>query len=377
MTRLIAFAAFLAAVPPPAVAAEPSADLRLSLPTDFYAVVGSEMSLYFDNVVLTETPDRYRFAVVCPIGETGTRRWNCTPRPGDTGTHALTITVSDSGGKQLAHKSARLHVVPSNAGQGQSLKLLIVGDSLTHATVYPNELARLLSRPGNPSWKMLGTHRPKNAAAGVAHEGYGGWTWQRFVSRYEPNPDGTHRKRSSPFVFLDSSGKPKLDVGRYFDETAEGDRPDVVMFLLGINDCFSANPDQLTATDERIDGMLQQAGRLLAAFRKAAPQADLAICVTTPPNSRQSAFEANYQTRCSRWGWKRIQHRIVERLLAEYETPEGNSEGNRGRLFVVPTHLNLDPIDGYPANNGVHPNASGYRQVGVSLYSWLKWRSTL
>ena len=40
--------------------------------------------------------------------------------------------------------------------------------------------------------------RSTNAADGVAHEGYGGWTWQRFVSHYEPAPDGTHRKRSGP-----------------------------------------------------------------------------------------------------------------------------------------------------------------------------------
>ena len=49
---------------------------------------------------------------------------------------------------------------------------------------------------------MLGTHKPKAAAKGVAHEGYGGWTWQRFVSQYDPKPDGTHRKRSSSFVYL-------------------------------------------------------------------------------------------------------------------------------------------------------------------------------
>lgn len=31
-------------------------------------------------------------------------------------------------------------------------------------------------------------------------------------------------------------------------------------------------------------------------------------------------------------------------------------------------------IDGYPPDNGVHPNPVGYQQIGTSIYSWLKWR---
>lgn len=374
MTRIMATFAIIAVTLPKVTAAEPSPDLRLTLPSEFYAVAGSEISVYFDNVVLTESPGQFRFEVACSIGETSKRRWTVTPQAKDVGTHSLTVTVSDSSGRRLGQKSTRLQVVAKDAAKNQSVRILIVGDSLTHATLYPNELARLLSQPGNPNWQMIGTHRPKNAAEEVRHEGYGGWTWQRFVNRYEPNPDGTHRKRSSPFVFLRKDQKPTLDVSRYFEEASDGERPDVVFFMLGINDCFSANPNDLAATDERIDVMLKQAETLLTAFRNAAPEADLAICLTTPPNSREKAFEANYKGRYPRWGWKRIQHRLVERLLAEYESRALKTADQPGRLFVVPTHLNLDPIDGYPENNGVHPNASGYRQIGVSLYSWLKWR---
>jgi len=235
-------------------------------------------------------------------------------------------------------------------------------------------MAQLLSEPGNPDWSMLGTHQPTNANENVRHEGYGGWTWQRFVSMYEPNPDGTHRKRSSPFVFLDSNHTPTLDVAEYFDTTAAGQRPDVAIFLLGINDCFGANPEDTGNIDARIDIMLKQADRLLDTFRQAAPETDLAVCITTPPNVREAAFEANYKGRYTRWGWKRIQHRLMERLQTHFETASDRNTTKAGRLFVVPTHLNLDPVDGYPINNGVHPNARGYRQIATSIYGWLKWR---
>lgn len=368
---LVAFAGVLGAA---SIAAADEHPLRLTLPAEMYAVVGVDMNIYFDNVVLTETPEIFRFTVNCAVGQSEKRRWHVAPKTGDVGNHQLEVSVSDANGNELAKKSTRLIVVPADAGVDREVKILIVGDSLTHATAYPNEIARLLSREGNPKWRMLGTHRPSSAAEGVAHEGYGGWTWIRFVTKYEPNPDGTHRKRSSPFVFLGKDQKPELNVARYFDESFNGDRPDVVFFLLGINDCFGANPDDPAAIDERIDRMLSPAERLLEEFHKAAPNADLAICVTTPPNSRESGFEANYKGRYHRWGWKRIQHRIVERLLARYEGDGTNRDAKKNHLFVVPTQLNLDPVDGYPENNGVHPNGFGYQQIGASIYSWLKWR---
>src|SRR5690606_20675044 len=127
------------------------------------------------NVILTENPEAYRFEVECAVGTTSARRWSVTPKAEDAGSHKLTLTVRDAGHQPLARGSTTLRVVPADAGKGRTLRLLVVGDSLTNATVYPNELARLLSQPGNPEWKMLGTHRPGSAAEGVAHEGYGGW----------------------------------------------------------------------------------------------------------------------------------------------------------------------------------------------------------
>ena len=183
----------------------------------------------------------------------------------------------------MERASTTLKVVSADAGKGKSIRLLIVGDSLTHGTIYANEIARLLSLPGNPDWTMLGTHKPSRAAEGVAHEGYGGWTWSRFASHYEPNPDGTYRKRSSPFVYLGENDKPVLDLNRYFDEECGGERPDFVTILLGINDCFGANPEDVTKMDVSIDSMFSHADTLLAAFRDAAPNAQLGICLTPPP----------------------------------------------------------------------------------------------
>lgn len=345
--------------------------LQLTLPKTWYGVPGVPISFYYDNVVLTEHPEQYQFEVICDIGAAEAKRWTVTPAERDAGDHAMEVLVKDAGGKVLERAKTTLRIAPKNAGAGRELKLLIVGDSLTAATIYPNEMARLLNTEGNPKWTMLSDNRPASAAPGVAHEGYGGWTWANFLSKYEPQPERTPdgrgwKKRSSPFVFIGKDSKPALDIPRYFHEVCGDQSPDVVTFLLGINDCFGAKLDDPPAMEKTIDTTLDNADKLIAAFHAASPKTTVAVGLTTPPNSREEGFEANYKGKYHRWGWKRIQHRLVQRMIERM----GNRQGEG--IYLVPTEMNLDPVDGFPVNNGVHPSAIGYAQIGASFYAWLK-----
>ncbi len=349
--------------------------LQLTLPPACYGVPGVPFNVYYDNIVLTQKPEDYKFEVTCDIGASEARCWTVTPADKDVGDHALEVTVKNAAGDVLEKAKTTLHVSPAKAGEGRELKLLIVGDSLTAATVYPNEIAKQLSKPGNPKWTMLSDHKPASAAPGVAHEGYGGWTWVGFLSRYVPKPkDAGNGKEidkkylSSPFIYLNEAGKPALDIQRYFKEHCGGQAPDVVTFLLGINDCFHVKADDSAAVGKVIDTALDNADKLIAAFHAAAPKAVFAVGLTTPPNSREKGFEANYHGQYTRWGWKQIQHRLVRRMM------ERMGKDQTPGVYLVPTELSLDPVDGYPVDNGVHPNATGYGQVGDSFYAWLKWR---
>ncbi len=346
-----------------------AAPLRLALPPVLHAVAGAPFEVYFDNLVLAEDSRALSFRVTCPVGAAEAHRWRVLAEAGQTGDHPFQVEVRDPRDGRQESARAVLRIAPATAGAGRTLRLLIVGDSLTQATHHPNELARLLNRPGNPRWTMLGTHRPTNAAKGVAHEGYGGWTWDNFLTKWDPAAPaepvaGPVRRTRSPFLHATSDGQPAPDLPRYFRE--QGGAPDAALFLLGINDCFRVDPERPEAVDARITEVLGHADRLLGAFRAAAPETVLAVGLTTPPNARESGFEANYKGRYHRWGWKRIQHRLVERMIAHYGGRE--AEG----LHLVATELVLDPDAGYPVDNGVHPNPAGYAQIGAGFYGWLK-----
>ena len=188
------------------------------LPQQIYAVAGLPLNVYFANAIRTQSLANVQVQVECPLGQSQPTFWTLNPQDEDVGEHPLQLEVKDAQGNTLAQATTTLLVAPQNAGESTPLRLLLVGDSLTHASIYPNELSVLLNIPSNPALVMLGTHRPERAAPEVAHEGYGGWTWQRFAEHYEPQPDGTYKKKSSPFVSLNAGGKPALDVPRYFRE---------------------------------------------------------------------------------------------------------------------------------------------------------------
>jgi hypothetical protein len=168
------FVAMLAAV---ACVRDAAADeLHLTLPPVMFAVPDIESAIYYDNIVLTESPESYRFEFTCDLGTQQETRWTVTPRDSSRGDHPVGVRVLDADGQVLASAKTILRVSARAAGHGDELRLLIVGDSLTHASAYPNELSRLLSQPGNPKLTMLGTHKHGRVVEGVAHEGYGGWT---------------------------------------------------------------------------------------------------------------------------------------------------------------------------------------------------------
>jgi len=345
---------------------------HITLPPTLYAVPGVPVHIDYRNAVLGDSEEKYAFQVKCNLGKEDVKlRWTAIANDGDVGEHLLEIELRDSNGKLLDETSTILKVVPRDSGKDRKITLLMVGDSLTAATSYCVEVGRLLSLPNNPAWTMIGTARIRPRSPGVAHEGYGGWTWKSFNTRWGPEEwtmrDNKQRRARSPFLFDEGTGT-KLDIQRYVRERADGNAPDFVTFLLGINDCFHADPTDEAAVDKTIESMIFQAEILLAAFRDALPDTDLGICLTPPPNDRESAFYANYKGNYTRKGWRSIQYRLVERQLKAF----GGRE--KEHIFIVPTSLDLDPVAGYPENNGVHPNKLGYQRIGTGIYSWLKWR---
>ena len=353
--------------------------LRLQMPPVLDAVVGVETNLYFDNLVLTPQPDQYAFDVQCAKGRQWAQRWSFTPTAADVGDHPFVLDVRDEQQALLGRARGTLRVRPAEAGAGRELTVLFIGDSLTHASLYPRQVLDRARGEQQPRIRLMGSHTPAGAPPEVRHEGYGGWTAVRFATHAQGTPRaGDSAGRASPFLYPNGEGKPALDFTRYFADVNEGRTPDVVCLFLGPNDIY---PDTEATIEASIDRMLRHFDLLVRECERAAPQAHIGVLLPVPPAASQDAFGANYGSAQTRWQYRRNQHRLVERMTAHYGAWPG------GRVRLLPTQAGLDCRHNYPTarapfnaqteeqgvfqNNGVHPDPAGYRQIGDTVYGWL------
>ncbi|MCX7426282.1 MAG: GDSL-type esterase/lipase family protein [Planctomycetia bacterium] len=354
--------------------------VRLCLPPVIHAVVGVEMNVYFDNVVLAIRPEAYAFDVNCPLGIQQNERWTLTPSADQVGSQPFELTVRDDRNQVLARGRSIINVVPADAGVDRPVTMLVIGDSLTHASVYTQRVLDLCKTPGNPKLTLVGSFHPADPTGANRHEGYGGWTAERFATFYRDTArQGDVGQRGSPFLYQEPGGQPKLDFARYCKEFNGGSGPDFVAILLGCNDTFSDTDETI---EGRIDGVLRHYDTLIGMIHGVRPDTRIGLMLTVPPAATQDPFGDDYRCGQTRWQYKRNQHRLVERLLAKYAGREAE------HVYAVPTEVNLDCLHNYPTRtakcnaqseeetvrlaNGVHPAASGYRQIGDTLYAWLK-----
>ena len=358
--------------------------LRMIMPQRMYAVPGVEMSLYFDNVLLHPNSDTLIYDVDCSFGAQQEERWTGTPDAGAVGDQALTLRIVTPGMDVVEEASTVVEVVDPAAGQGEEITMLVVGDSLTAASQYTRRLVDLFAADDAVGATLIGESGP-GGDTGNRHEGYGGWTCQRFATLWNEEDyveqGGRMRRARSPFVFKEGDQEPALDFQRYLNENNGGQAPDFITILLGCNDTFSANEETI---EESIDSMFGYLDTLIAAFREAAPDTEIGILTLVPPAASQDAFSTNYGCGQTRWQYVRNQHRVVER---EYETYGGREDQG---LFLLPAHVNVDTVWGFPRvsrpanahadveisrmSNGVHPATAGYYQIGDSIYCWVKSR---
>lgn len=352
----------------------------LFLPDTIYAVPGIETNVYFDNVTLVLNPENFAFDVTCDKGVQQSERWTFMPEDADVGSHTFVLEVRDSANEIIARDSSALVVIPRDAKNGKAVSALLIGDSLTHASVYSQHLLDLCATPGNPALTLIGSHVPDEGKPLNRHEGYGGWTAQRFAAHFTGTArGGDYKERGSPFLYPNEAGEPKLDFQRYCDDVAGGTHPDVVTIFLGCNDTFSATDETIAA---RIEDMFTYLDQLLAAIRTASSETRIGLIVPVPPAASQDAFGADYKNGQTRWQYKRNQHAVVRAMYERY------GQGEAGAIALIPAFVNLDCERNYPSatepwnarteleairqNNGVHPNANGYRQIGDSIFGWLK-----
>ena len=384
----------------PLVAVPPM--LKMALPEIVYAAPGIECNIYFENVVDSAVFRNYAYEVRCERGTQGEHRWFWTPGEEDAGqSFELELRLFNDYGLVLSGK-CRVAVAAKAAHPRRKFTLALLADSGVNCE-YPARLLEVMREKGFVNYTPVGSHagggRPV-VSGGVAHDGYGGFSWASFLTRwsysFEELPEAQNKAEEeqmralgvhdlpksqayrlrSPLLRLEN-GKPVPDIPGWLGRINKGKAPDYIVIQLGGNDMFNARPEELDARSEKIMG---NARKLLELLRKYAPRAVFGV-TTGPCGCGQDGFGANYGCMQSKYQYRRnIQryNRDLAALVASLNDP---------LTVLVPLHHCLDPENSYLTGtfkaharsfkevvrdrNGLHPSGEGGSQMADAIACWL------
>ena len=412
----------------------------IAMPPALFVTTGREGNVYFENLTPAASADEFSWDVTTPtitsVARHENERWTYTPGGGHVAV-AITIEARDKRtGEVLATASGTVKAAAAAAGAGQTPKCIFIGDSLTAAAAYTQELLNIAATDD----LKIALYGTRGSGANL-HEGRGGWKIADYTTdpaaskRYAFTVAGvvvapaagatyTHNGVTFTIDYADltggagtvaaiSNGGAPLASGTLTKASGTGDAtitftasgatspfwiggvvdfpgyltaksipvPDWVFVMLGINDCFSQTTDAgvvaLAATE------LTRLDTLIASAKAAGAGVKVGVMIPTPPSADQDAFGANYFAAQSRDRFKRNIVIWAREVIARYTGQSAN------RIYLVPTNVNLDTVNNMsraaatPVNarsaitvtrqsNGVHPATDGYEQIADTVWSFLK-----
>lgn len=170
--------------------------IRVVLPDKFSVVVGDTFQLFYRGIIEAVDPYLYDIKVTYTgnNGQTFPRYFELLPIAGDVGIHTLTITLLNSSGVEVGKGTTKIVIKAIGLPPATEETVLCVGDSLTGAGTWVKEAARRLhATNGTPKGngltniKFVGTVSTTIEPAYVKWEGYGGWTWNSYISEPSVN----------------------------------------------------------------------------------------------------------------------------------------------------------------------------------------------
>lgn len=159
--------------------------------------------------------------------------------------------------------------------------------------------------------------------------------------------------------------------------------PDWVIIHLGTNDVFGEVSD--SAARSRAVSRFTMLDTLISSIKAINGTVRVGIAIPPTPATSQDAFGANYACGETQWRHKRNILMWAKELLLKYNNQEAN------RIYVFPINTAIDCVNNFPkatatpvnarntgvtvarASNGVHPDNSGYKQLGDSMFSLIKF----
>lgn len=340
--------------------------VEVILPSKLRICAGTEMNLYFQNVL------RYLDADKCQLVRatgsfTGYRQFaRYTPAKGTSGNFNTNIQLylRDTQTIDLLSSQMAVSYTPETAGNGKTKRILCIGDSLTDADAYTGELTTMFD-DDVMDIELLGTL----GTAPNRNEGYSGWRAFTFAKCSGQQADWATWSSTVPAERLNpfwNNETETFDFSMYMENQGY-DGVDYVFICLGTNDIARGNYKSEAELQEYFDAMISS----IHAY-----DADIRIGLWLPPTRSLMENRNRQGIDLSLW--------MNKWLIETYDNREDE------RIYLVPVYLNVDPYHDYRVSvvpvssrnteftmivdtDAVHPARVGYNKIADVIYSYIKY----
>ena len=341
---------------------EPDAkEIQFHIPKTIYGVVNEDIEIYKSGII--DVPATANSLLVKRSSTGKYRNEIGTFHFSSAGTFQIDFDVYDDLGTLNATLTTQAKVSAPPTNPSTQKNVLVIGDSLTNANTYVQELQRRLCQTGGTpvgngltNLRFIGTRGTTPAN----HEGRGGWASGSYLAYSDglslgPNPFWNTATSRNDFV-------------NYMSVNGFTGAIDVCVIFLGWNE---------TTTTVTLANFKTLIGQIRADY----PNCKFVIVGLQSPSIEGMAD--NYSTNTAHWNPINI-NRIINKKNQEYEDMCLDPLYS-GFCFYAPVKPHFQHETGYPTasvatskrdatlvtlqNNGVHPNQLGYYQIADAIYA--------
>ena len=268
-------------------------------------------------------------------------------------------------GKYIDKKSVQFRAVPRNTGTGQTITIVVSGDSLVDGKETACEMFRLLGVDADYDIVELGVYTATMDAVNYKHEGRGAWDWASYINpTYESTP---YAGKTNAFM---QGGV--LNFTNYLAENFPAETNiDIFIMLLGTND---VNQGISEITPMQLNQVIENAKTFIDAFLTDFPDGHFVVGLPSIGCDLGGSTPQNVEN--FRYLIQQLNLLYVENFDNGAYSPNVHCV-HYGSTINSLYSYNIDEqnIDDYLAPrkitrsfDNIHPLTPGFKQFGASLY---------
>ena len=371
----------------------------LTVPAELQAAPGIPCNVYFARTLDSVKPSNYAFEAISEAGSFWEDRWTWTPTEKDAGRRVpvvFNVWDDESGLVDAVTTTVTVAKMPTEEQKAKKVSVAILGASCTNSR-YQDQLRARMREAGFANYVAVGSHSGGSSSVEcnpdteAPHDGYGGFAWGDFMTRYAMTVDEINNEQAEAereqLIHLFGAKLPKgqewrkgllksplvrirdmkkvVDVQAWFDKVNGGKAPDYVFITLGGNGVSTVRPERI---EEAVAGQMTSATQLLDYLRAAAPDMKIVVTSAFGGSTLQDGWGKNYGAKTSAFigNPNRIRYdREIAKLIAARNDP---------KILFMTASLNVDPVNAYPHGkhaNALHSLPSGGKMFGDALAAWL------